>query len=94
MYYQIQNAVQNHRQQYRHERIIQRASYQNDYDREKGVSHGMINSGIPTPEKQATPIVTLENDPYSRKKPTDSSSTLLRKGTSGMKQLSSFTKLQ
>ena len=67
LYYQIQPAVQNHRQQYRHHRKFKQASYKNDNYRDKGVSHGMIFSGIPTPEKQATPIIPLENDYYSRK---------------------------
>ena len=68
LYYQPQPAVQNHYQQYLNDKIIQQASYKNDYDRYKGVSHGIICSGIPTPEKQATPIIPLENDDYSRKK--------------------------
>ena len=89
-YYQPQPAVQNHRQQFSHDRMIQQASYKNDYYRDEGVAHGMIHSGIPTLEKQATPIIPLENHSYSRKKPTDSSSTFLRKGTSRMKKLSSF----
>ena len=93
-YYQPQPAVQNHRQQFSHNRIIQQASYKNDYDRDKGVAHGMIRSGTPTLEKKATPIIPLENNSYSRKKPTDSSSTFLRKGTSVMKKISSFPDLQ
>ena len=84
-YYQPQPAVQNHRQQYCHDIINQQDSYQKDYDRGKGVAHGMIHSGIPTPGKQATPIILLEKDSYSRKKPTDSSSTFLSKGTSVLK---------
>ena len=66
-YYQPQPTVQNHRQHYRNDIIIKQASYQNYYDRGKGVSHGMICSGIPPPEKQATPIIPLEKDSYSRK---------------------------
>ena len=31
-------------------------------------SHGMIIIGIPTPEKQETPNISLEKDSYSRKK--------------------------
>ena len=42
--------------------------YQNDYDTDKGVVHGMTRSEITTPEKLATPIIPLEKDPYSRKK--------------------------
>ena len=68
LYYQLQPAVRNHRQKYRNDRRIQEASYKNDYDTDKGVSHGMIFSGIPTPEKQATPIIPLKNDSDSRKK--------------------------
>ena len=34
---------------------------------ENGVSHGMIHSVIPTPKKQATPIIPLEKYYYSRK---------------------------
>ena len=30
--------------------------YKNDYDREKWVAHGMIHSGIPTPEKNQHPL--------------------------------------
>ena len=29
----------------------------------------MIHSGKPTPDKHKTPIIPLENDDYSRKKP-------------------------
>ena len=61
---------------------------------EKGVAHGMINSVIPSPEKQEIPIISLEKYSSSRKKPSDSSSTFLRKGTSGMKKLNSFPDLQ
>ena len=69
--------------------------YKNDYDRDKGGVHGMVNSVIPTPEKHATPIIPLENDDYSRNKPpTDSSSTFLRKENSRMKKMSSLTELQ
>ena len=68
LYYQPRTAIHNHRQQYCHDRRIQQASYKNYYNRDKGVAHGMIYSGIPTPEKQATPIIPLENDSYSRKK--------------------------
>ena len=46
------------------DRIIQKYSYKNNYDRDKRVAHGMINSGIPKPEKQATTIIPLENDHY------------------------------
>ena len=35
---------------------------------EKGVSHEIIPSGIPTPEKQATPIIPLERVFYSSEK--------------------------
>ena len=80
--------VQNHRQQYRRDRRIQQDSYQNNYDRKKGVAHGMIHSGITTPEKQSIPIIPLEKDSYSRKKQMDSSSNFLRKGNRGMKKLS------
>ena len=73
LYYQPQPDIHNHRQQYCHDRIIQQASSKNDYDREKGVAHSMISSGIPTPEKHKTSIIPLENYSYSRKKtPTDS----------------------
>ena len=51
LYYQPQSAVQNHRQQYSHDRIIQQDSYKNHYYRDKGVAHVMIHSGITTPEK-------------------------------------------
>ena len=51
LYYQPQHGVQNHRKRYSNDRIIQRASYKNDYDRNKGVAHGMILSGTHTPEK-------------------------------------------
>ena len=68
MYYQPQPAVQKYRQQYRHDRKIQQDYYQDEYDRYKGVSHGIIHSGIPTLEKQETPIIKLEKDSYSRKK--------------------------
>ena len=51
----------------------------------------MIRIGIPIPEKQATPIIPLERDSYSRKK---SSPTFSRKGTSEMKKISSFIDLQ
>ena len=54
----------------------------------------MIHSGIPTSGKQSTPTIPLENDYYSRKKPTDSSSTLLTKRTSRMKKLTSLPKLK
>ena len=67
-YYQPQPAVKNHRQQHRHNKIIQQNSYQNDNDRDKGVAHGMIHSVITTPEKESTPIIQLEKDSYSRKK--------------------------
>ena len=87
LYYQPKPTVKNHCQQYRNDRIIQQTYLQFFYDREKGVSHGMICSGILTPEKQATTIIPLEKDYYSRKKtPADLSSTLLGKGTSGMKK--------
>ena len=77
-YYQPQPSIHNHRQKYHNGRRIQQDSSKNDYDRHKGVSHGMIHGGITTPEKHKTPIITLENDSYSRKKPpTDSSSTFL-----------------
>ena len=84
-YYQPQPALQNHRHQYHNDRRILQASYKNYYDRDKGVSHGMIGSGKPTPEKQATPIIPFEKESYSRKKLTDSSSTSLRRGISGTK---------
>ena len=48
---------------------MQQASYENDYDRDKGGAHGMIHSGITTPEKQATPFIPLKIYSYSRKKP-------------------------
>ena len=48
-YYQPQPAVHNHRQQYRNDRIIEQASYKNDYDMYKGVEYGMIRSAIPAP---------------------------------------------
>ena len=57
-----QTGVQNHCQQYSNDTTIQRFSLKNDYDREKGVAHGMILSGIPTPEKQATEIILLKQD--------------------------------
>ena len=48
----------------------------------------MIHSGIHSPKKQATLIITLEKYSYSRKNnPEDSSSTFLRKGNSGIKKL-------
>ena len=68
-YYHPQPVIQNHRQQYLNYRRIQQASYKNDYDRDKGVVHGMIFSGIPKPEKKSTPIIPLEKDYYYRKKP-------------------------
>ena len=68
LYYQPQPSVQNHRKQYRHDRRLQKGSYKNDYDRGKGVAHFMIHSGIPTPKKQATPIIPLKKDYNSRKK--------------------------
>ena len=52
--------VHNHRQQYCNDIIIQQAYLQKKYDRDNGISHGMIHSGIPTPEKQATTIIPLE----------------------------------
>ena len=67
-YYQPQPTVQNHRQKYRNDRRIQKSYYKNDYDRDKGVAHGMICSVISTPENQATPIIPLEKDSYYRKK--------------------------
>ena len=67
-YYQPQPTVQNHRQKYRNDRRIQQDASKNDYDRDKGVAHGMICSGIPTPENQTTPIIPLEKDSYYRKK--------------------------
>ena len=70
-YYQPQLAIHNHLQQYRHYRIIQQYPSKNDYDREKGGAHGIIHSGIPTPEKHATPIIPQENGYYSRDKPPD-----------------------
>ena len=68
LYYQPQHGVPNQRQQFLNDRIIQQASYKNDYDGDKGVAYGMISSGIPTPEKQATPIIPLKKDYNSRKK--------------------------
>ena len=69
--------------------------YKNDYDRDKGGEHVMIHSGIPIPKKHKRPIISLENDYYSRKKPpTDSSSSLLRTGTRRMKKLISLLGLQ
>ena len=49
LYYQPQPAVHNHRQQYRNDRIIEQASYKNDYDMYKGVEYGMIRSAILAP---------------------------------------------
>ena len=55
----------------------------------------MISSGTPIPEKQATPIIPLKKDSnYRKKTPTDSSSTFLKKETSGMKILSYLPDLQ
>ena len=66
-----------------------------DYDRNKVVAYGMIHSGISTPEKHKTPIISLENYYYSiNKPPTDSSSNFLITETSRMKKISSFPKLQ
>ena len=62
--------------------------------RTKGAAHSMIFSGIPTPEEKETPIIPFKNDSNSRKNPIDSSSTFLRKKTSGMKKISSFSGLQ
>ena len=53
-YYQPQPGLQNHRQKYCNDRIIQQAYYKQDYDRDKGVSHGIICSGIPTSKKSNT----------------------------------------
>ena len=52
-YYQPQPAVQNHCQQHFNNRRIKQAYYKNDYDRDKGVAHVMINSGIPTLERKS-----------------------------------------
>ena len=55
----------------------------------------MIRSGIPTPEKRKTPIISLVNDDYSIiKHPNDSSSTSLRTETSRTKQIISLTELK
>ena len=51
LYYQPKPALKNHRQQYLNDRRIQQASSKNDYDIAKEVAHGIIRSGIPTPEK-------------------------------------------
>ena len=81
-YYRPQNAIKNHCQQYRRDKKIQQASSKSYYNRNKEGSRGMIHSVIHTSEKHKTPIITLENDYYSRKKPpTDSSSTFLRTET-------------
>ena len=56
-YHQPQPTVQYSHHQYINARRVKQYSYKNDYDREKGVAHGMICSGIPTPEKQTTPII-------------------------------------
>ena len=80
MYYQLQPGVHNHYQQYDNYRIIQQASYRNDYDRDKGVSYGVIRSGIPTFEKQEIPVIPLKKYyNYRKKAPTYSSSTFLKK---------------
>ena len=64
-YYKAQPAVKNHSHHYYDDIRIQQVSLQNDYDRDKGVAYGMICSGIPTPKKQATPIITLRKDSNS-----------------------------
>ena len=94
-YYQPQSAMHYHRQHYRHDRRTKQSSSKNDYDRYKEGAHGMIHNGIPTPEKHKTPIIKLENDSYSRKKPsTDSSSTFLKTETIRIKKLISLPELQ
>ena len=86
--------VQNHRQQYCYDRIIQQYSYKSYYYRDKGVAHGMIHSGIPTPEKQETPIITLEEDSYSRKETNRFIFNLLKERNQCDEKLSSFPDLQ
>ena len=54
----------------------------------------MINNGIPKPEKQATPIIPLEDDYYLGKNPIDSSSILLKKRTINMNKICSLPELQ
>ena len=60
LYYQSQPAIHNHHQQYLDERIILQYYSKNDYDRDKGGAHGIIHSGIPTPEKHKTSIILFE----------------------------------
>ena len=67
-YYQPQPGVQNHRQKYLNDRIVQQTSFKNDYHRYKGVAHGIICSGLPTHEKQPIQIITLKEDYSYRKK--------------------------
>ena len=64
-YYQTQPSIQDRRQQYLRDIIIQQNSLKNDNNRDKWVSYGMIRSGITTPEKQSTPIIPLEKYSYS-----------------------------
>ena len=56
-YHQPQSAVQYRHHQYSNARKVKQYSYKNDYDREKGLAHGMMFSDITTPEKQITPII-------------------------------------
>ena len=42
--------------------IVMMEEFNKIFNREKGGVHKMIHSGIPTPEKQKTPIITLYND--------------------------------
>ena len=51
LHYQPQHAIHNHSQNYHHDRKIQQSYSKDDYDRDKGGSHGMIHSGVLTPEK-------------------------------------------
>ena len=47
LYCQPKPEINNRHQQYRHDRIIQKAYSKNDYDKDKGGSHDMIHSVIP-----------------------------------------------
>ena len=90
-YYQPQPAVQNHRQQYRNDRRMEQASHKNNYDGDKGVSHGMICSGIPTPEKQATPIIPLKRILILRKETNRFIFNFIRERNQRYGKLGSFT---
>ena len=54
----------------------------------------MICSRIPTPEKQATPIIPLKNDYNHRKDTNIFIFKFIKERTSGMEKLSSLTSLQ